>query len=271
MSGRYLEDFAVGQTFSSGRLRINREQIKAFATQFDPQRFHLNEEAARDTIFQESVASGWHTASLTMCLLVESELTPAGGLIGAGFDELHWPRAVRPGDELHVKSEELEVRPSKSRPTQGMIKVRITTLNQNDEPVQILVANIVVPLRQSGPFEERLLARRVIDGKSKFRAVMIALSSTLAKKGSKSGAGLIRTQGCSKELRFLLDSGEHLCAIAAHEPARGGNRCAGLCRDLCCPLGRESIEFGCGHNAINKPEPQRLGGIKRLTKQQELG
>ena len=154
MNGRYLEDFAAGQTFHSGRLRISRDEIKAFAVQFDPQPFHLNEEAAKGTMFQGLVASGWHTAALTMRLLVESEIRPAGGLVGAGFDELRWPRPVRPGDELHIKSEVLEVRPSKSRPEQGMIKVRVTTLNQNDEPVQIFVANLVAPLRQSGKPEE---------------------------------------------------------------------------------------------------------------------
>ena len=153
MSGRYLEDFAVGQTFGSGRLRISSEEIKAFAAQFDPQPFHLDEEAAQHTIFKGLAASGWHTAALTMRLLVESEVKPAGGLVGAGFDEFRWPRPVRPGDELHIDSEVLEVRPSKSRPTQGMIKVRITTLNQNYEPVQIQVVNIVVPVRQSGQLE----------------------------------------------------------------------------------------------------------------------
>jgi acyl dehydratase len=88
-----------------------------------------------------------------MHLLVESELKPAGGLVGTGFDEFRWPRPVRPGDELYIESEVLEVRPSKSRPTQEIIKVRTTTLNQNDEPVQIQVVNIVVPLRQSGQLE----------------------------------------------------------------------------------------------------------------------
>src|ERR1700674_1219108 len=150
---RYLEDFAVGQIFGSGRLRIDAEGIKAFAPEFDPQLFPLDEEAARNTIFRGLAASGWHTAALTMRLLVESELKPAGGLVGAGFDEFRWPRPVRPGDELHIESEVLEVRPSKSRPTQGIIKVRTTTLNQNDEPVQIQVVNIVVPLRQSGQLE----------------------------------------------------------------------------------------------------------------------
>ena len=149
MRGRYLEDFAVGQTFGSGRARIDAARIKAFASEFDPQPFHLDEEAARTSIFQGLAASGWHTAALTMRLLVESELRPAGGLIGAGFDEFRWPRPVRPGDELRVESEVLEVRPSKSRPGQGLVKVRMTTLNQDGEAVQIMIANIVVPRRQS--------------------------------------------------------------------------------------------------------------------------
>jgi acyl dehydratase len=149
MSGRYLEDFAVGQTFASGRLRVDKEQIKAFAAQFDPQPFHLDEDAARDTIFRGLAASGWHTAALTMRLLVESEIEPAGGVVGAGFDEFRWPRPVRPGDELHIESEVLEVRPSRSRSNQGLIKVRTTTLNQNDEAVQVQIANLIVPRRQS--------------------------------------------------------------------------------------------------------------------------
>jgi acyl dehydratase len=147
MSERYLEDFAVGQKFASGRLRVAPERIKAFAAEFDPQPFHLDEAAARESIFQGLAASGWHTAALTMRLLVESELKPAGGIIGAGFDEFRWPRPVRPGDELHVESEILEVRPSQSRPAQGMIKVRTTTVNQNGEAVQVFVGNLVVPRR----------------------------------------------------------------------------------------------------------------------------
>ena len=147
MSERYLEDFAVGQTFGSGRLRVDKEQIKTFAAEFDPQPFHLDEERARDTIFQGLAASGWYTAALTMRLLVESEFKPAGGIVGVGFDEFRWPRPVRPGDALHLESEILEVRPSKSRPGQGLLKVRTTTLNQNSEPVQILIANLVVPRR----------------------------------------------------------------------------------------------------------------------------
>src|SRR5215813_11726995 len=133
--GRYLEDYAVGQRFRSGRLRVDKERIKTFAEEFDPQPFHLDEAAA----------SGWYTAAVTMRLLVESDLKPAGGIVGAGADEFRWPRPVRPGDELRIESEVIDVRPSRSRPDQGLIKVRTTTLNQNDEAVQIIVANLVVP------------------------------------------------------------------------------------------------------------------------------
>jgi acyl dehydratase len=121
MSERYLEDFAVGQNFGSGRLVVDEQRIKAFAAEFDPQPFHLDEESARHTMFRGLAASGWHTAALTMRLLVESEIKPAGGIVGAGFDEFRWPRPVRPGDELRLESEVLDVRPSKSRPEQGWI------------------------------------------------------------------------------------------------------------------------------------------------------
>jgi acyl dehydratase len=141
---RYLEDFEPGQKFGSGRLRVEADRIKSFAAEFDPQPFHLDEDSARDTLFKGLAASGWHTAAMTMRLLVESDLKPAGGIIGAGFDEMRWPRPVRPGDELSVESEVLEVRPSKSRPDQGIIKVRTTTLNQNAEPVQVFVGNLIV-------------------------------------------------------------------------------------------------------------------------------
>ena len=147
MTERYFEDFAVGQKFGSGRLTIDAARIKSFAAEFDPQPAHLDEAAAQRSIFRGLAASGWHTAAVTMRLLVEGELRPAGGIVGAGFDEFRWPHPVRPGDELHLESEILEARPSKSRPDIGLIKVRTTTLNQNGEPVQILVANLVVPRR----------------------------------------------------------------------------------------------------------------------------
>lgn len=144
MNEHYLEDFTLGQTFGSGRLRIDEEQIRGFAGEFDPQPFHLDPEAASHTIFGGLAASGWHTAALTMRLLVDSPFKPAGGIVGAGIEELRWPRPVRPGDELRVESEVLEVRASRSRPEQGMIKVRTTTLNQHGEAVQVFVGNLVV-------------------------------------------------------------------------------------------------------------------------------
>jgi acyl dehydratase len=119
---RYLEDFEPGQEFGSGSITIDAGQIKAFAKQFDPQPFHLDEEAASASFFQGLAASGWHTAALTMRLLVEGDLAVAGGIVGAGADEFRWPRPVRPGDTLTVRSEVLEVRPSKSRPEQGWLK-----------------------------------------------------------------------------------------------------------------------------------------------------
>ena len=147
MTEHYLEDFAVGQTYGSSRLQIDEERIKSFASEFDPQPFHLDAAAAQRTIFHGLVASGWHTAAVTMRLLVESELRPAGGIVGAGLDELRWPRPVRPGDELNIESEVIEVRPSKSLPDLGLIKVRITTLNQNREAVLVSVGNLLVPRR----------------------------------------------------------------------------------------------------------------------------
>jgi acyl dehydratase len=155
MTERYLEDFEAGQTFRSGRIRIDADRIKRFATEFDPQPFHLDERAASESMFGSLAASGWHTAALTMRLLVEGDFNPAGGIVGAGFDELRWPRPVRPGDELRVESEVLEVRASKSRPDQGVIKVRTATLNQNNEAVQVSVGNLIVLRRPASSGELR--------------------------------------------------------------------------------------------------------------------
>lgn len=146
----YLEDIQVGQRFAgTTRIRIEESRIKHFALEFDPQPFHLDERTAEASIFQGLAASGWHTAAVTMRLLVDSEFKPAGGIVGAGFDDLRWLGPVRPGDELRVESEVLEVRPSKSRPGQGMVKVRTDTLNQEGDIVQTSVGNLVVPRRPS--------------------------------------------------------------------------------------------------------------------------
>jgi acyl dehydratase len=151
MSDRYLEDFVVGQVFKpSGRARVEKDEIIAFAKQYDPQPFHLDEEAGRKSIFGRLVASGWHTAALTMRLVAQSEYSPATGTIGLGFDGMRWPIPVLPGDELRIESEVLEVRPSKSRPDRGLIKMRTRTLNQNGEVVQDLIANAMVPRRPAG-------------------------------------------------------------------------------------------------------------------------
>jgi acyl dehydratase len=150
LTERYFEDFAVGQTFSSGRRLVTEEEIKRFAAEYDPQPFHLDDEAARQSIFGGLAASGWHTAAMTMRLAVESELKPAGGTVGLGLDELRWPQPVRPGDEIHVTHEVVATRPSKSLPDKGLVKVRTTTLNQKDEAVQIIVVNMLVPRRYPG-------------------------------------------------------------------------------------------------------------------------
>ena len=143
----YFEDLAVGQTFGTGTVKVEREKIKAFAAEFDPQPFHLDEDAARASIFGGLVASGWHTAALTMRLLVEGELQIVGGLIGMGAEELRWPRPVRPCDVLRVESEVLDLRPSNSRPDRGIVKMRNTTLNQDGQAVMIQVVNMIVPRR----------------------------------------------------------------------------------------------------------------------------
>lgn len=143
MAERFLEDFTVGQTFGSGRLTVNAEGIKRFAAEFDPQPFHLDEQAASKSLFRGLAASGWHTTALTMRLLVESDFKPAGGVIGASLD-VRWPKPVRPGDELRVQTEILEINPSKTRPELGFMKVKVTTLNQAGEAVQIYVGNLVV-------------------------------------------------------------------------------------------------------------------------------
>jgi acyl dehydratase len=133
---RFFEDFAVGQKFRSGTATISAEDIKAFAAQFDPQPFHLDDEAARRTFFGGLAASGWHTASVGMRLLVNSDLHPAGGTIGAGVEDIRWPRPVRPGDVLHAEGEVIETRASRSRPELGIVKLRATIYNQAGEPVQ---------------------------------------------------------------------------------------------------------------------------------------
>lgn len=139
----YLDELRVGQRFTSATHTIDEAQIKAFAAQFDPQPFHTDEEAARDTFFKGLAASGWHTAAITMRLNVESGLPLAGGVIGAG-GEINWPAPTRPGDTLHVESEVVEITPSRSKPDRGIAAIVSRTVNQREEVVQILKAKLVV-------------------------------------------------------------------------------------------------------------------------------
>ena len=143
MAELYLEDFAVGQRFVSATHRIDADQIKAFASRFDPQPFHTDDVAAQTSFFKGLAASGWHTAAITMSLLVKSDMPIAGGLIGAG-GEISWPRPTRPGDVLQVESEILAVTPSRSRPERGTITVKSETRNQNGEVLQVLTSKMLV-------------------------------------------------------------------------------------------------------------------------------
>jgi acyl dehydratase len=145
--GLYLEDFTVGDRFSGGAIAVTAETIKGFAREFDPQPFHMDEAAAKDSFFGGLAASGWHTAAMTMRLLAEFGPRVAGGLIGGGV-EIAWPGPTRPGDVLHVECEILAVTPSRSRPERGMVLMRSETKNQYGEVREILTAKLVVPRRK---------------------------------------------------------------------------------------------------------------------------
>lgn len=147
MSGsvHYLEDLAVDQRFVSDTATLSDAEIIAFGQQFDPQPFHLDREAARESIFGELVASGWHTAAVTMRLLVTGEMQIAGGLIGLG-GEARWPAPVRPGDTLRVHVVIEEIRPTRQN-DRGVVTIRCETRNQRDETVQHLTARLLVPRR----------------------------------------------------------------------------------------------------------------------------
>ena len=139
----YLDDLHVGQRFTSGTYVIEEAQIKAFAAEFDPQPFHLDESAAQASIFKGLAASGWHTAAVAMRLLVTGGLPFANGIVGLG-GEIAWPRPTRPGDILRIESEIIEITPSRSKPHQGIVTVRGTMFNQNQEAVYVLTAKLLV-------------------------------------------------------------------------------------------------------------------------------
>ena len=147
MSQRYFEDLKAGDRFKSGTYKVTEEQIVSFGREFDPQPFHLDPAVARQTMFKGLIASGWHTAAITMRLFVQT-LNFAEGAIGLGVDELRWPNAVRPGDVLQVETEIVDLRESRSKPSHGIVRIRNVTTNQRGEVVQTMFASALV-LRRS--------------------------------------------------------------------------------------------------------------------------
>lgn len=147
MKELYLEDFHVGDRYRTAEYTVTEREIVEFARQYDPQPFHTDREAARQSAFGELVASGWLTAGIAMRLKATGEMRVAGGMIGMGVEEIRWPRPVRPGDTLHVETEVLEVRPSRSHPNRGIVRVRNRTLNQSGAEVQTMVTSLWVPRR----------------------------------------------------------------------------------------------------------------------------
>jgi acyl dehydratase len=147
VSELYLDDLHVGDRFGSGAIEVTEESVIAFARDFDPQQFHLDVKAAKESIFKGLAASGWHTAAMSMKLFVTGELRLAGGSIGLGVDELRWPKPVRPGDVLRLETEILDVRASRSKPDRGIIRIRNVTTNQRREVVQTFTAFVMVRRR----------------------------------------------------------------------------------------------------------------------------
>jgi acyl dehydratase len=147
MKEHYFDDLKVGDRFKSEPLNVTEKQLIEFAYKFDPQMFHLSRKAAERTIFKGLVASGWHTAAMTMRLFVQT-LNFAEGAIGLGVDEVRWPNVVRPGDVLKVETEIVDMRPSRSRPSYGIIRLRNVTTNQRGETVQTMLASAMVPRRK---------------------------------------------------------------------------------------------------------------------------
>lgn len=144
---RYFEDFQVGEVSERGPYVVTREEIVAFAKQFDPQPFHIDEEAAAQSIFGGIIASGWHTASLCHKLVVEAQLGNSASMGSPGLDELRWLKPVRPGDALTVRTEVLSLTPSRSKPDRGAIKWRFEVRNQHGETVMTELATALFARR----------------------------------------------------------------------------------------------------------------------------
>ena len=143
MQERYFEDLKVGDRFKSETYKVSEEQIISFAREFDPQPFHLDRAVARQTMFGELIASGWHTAAITMRLFVQT-LNFAEGAIGLGVDDLRWPMAVKPNDVLQVETEIVDLRESRSKPSHGIVRIKNVTTNQRGEIVQTMFASALV-------------------------------------------------------------------------------------------------------------------------------
>jgi len=143
MSLRYFEDLKSGDRFKSAVYRVTEREILSFAGRFDPQSFHLNITAARKTMFEGLIASGWHTAAITMRLFVRT-LNFAGGAIGLGVDRLRWPNPARPGDVLQVETKIVRLRVSRSKRDYGIVRLRNVTTNQRGEVVQTMLASALV-------------------------------------------------------------------------------------------------------------------------------
>jgi acyl dehydratase len=144
----WFDDLALGMRFKSASKRVTREEIKRFASEFDPQPYHLDEAAAEQTPLKGLAASGWHTAAIAMRLAVDTRPFGAHPLLGLGVDELRWLAPVRPGDTVHIEGEVIELTPSKTKP-QGIVKVKWTAINQRGEPVYTFTPIAVVPRRPS--------------------------------------------------------------------------------------------------------------------------
>ena len=146
---RFLEDFTAGERFETPDVEVTADAIVAFARDFDPQPFHTDHAAARDSVFGDLAASGWHTAALTMRLWVDHGPAVSGGLIGLGVDDLRW-RPLRPGDRIRVSGEVLDVRRSQSGAPRGVVRLRLRTLNDRDVEILHMVSAILVPSRRQG-------------------------------------------------------------------------------------------------------------------------
>lgn len=142
------EDLQPGQKFSTAEYTMTAEEIVAFARQYDPQPFHTDPVAAKASLFGEHVASGWHTAAVSMRLMVQGEMQVEGGVIGHVIEELRFPRPVRPGDRLRVVQEVVEKSEMPTRPTHGRIRLRSRTFNQDGKLVQDMTSQLVIQRRR---------------------------------------------------------------------------------------------------------------------------